>query len=151
MFDNYVQSIFLTLITAQNSNTKITMKSQRINRESRWHEQFPNFQPLDILELAIHRENRVGPVNTFCAGTLEPERDKIRRKGTKREKRKKKRMKPERKRKKEKRNGNTFHPPCRRSPLLFQYPWMAALSNIECQYLRAPRSTFILCPKYFFL
>lgn len=32
---------------------------------------------------------------------------------------------------------STFHPPCRRSPLLFQYPWMAALSNIECQYLRA--------------
>ena len=28
---------------------------------------------------------------------------------------------------------------------------MAALSNIECQYLRAPRSTFILCPKCFFV
>ena len=111
MFDNYVQSIFLTLITAQNSNTKITMKSQRINRESRWHEQFPNFQPLDILELAIHRENRVGPVNTFCAGTLEPERDKIRRKGTKREKRKKKRMKPERERKKEKRKKKREYVP----------------------------------------
>lgn len=98
------------------------MTNERINREFRWHEQFPNFQPFGILQLAIHRKNRVGPVNTFSAGTLEPERDKIRRKGTKREKRKKKRMKPERERKKEKRNGNTFYPPCRRSPLLFQYP-----------------------------
>lgn len=88
------------------------MTNRRINREFRWHEQFPNFQPFDILELAIHRENRVGPVNTFCAGTLEPERDKIRRKGTKREKRKKKeRNRNVKEKKKEKRKKKREYVP----------------------------------------
>lgn len=81
------------------------MTNERINREFRWHEQFPNFQPFGILQLAIHRKNRVGPVNTFCAGTLEPERDKIRRKGTKREKRKKKEWNRNVKEKKKKETG----------------------------------------------
>lgn len=64
---------------------------------------------------------------------------KERKKGKKKrtEKMKKKNKKKRRNVEKKWNETSTFHPPCRRSPLLFQYPWMAALSNIECQYLRA--------------